>query len=266
MRRHRRWDDDDASEPHAIRARHHRRDDGGGDDASIVVSRFVHAWRFEIRVHSSGDESWDVPSDDASRYLAGRWERDWFFCWNRRRERGRKITLGPTVKAKPNQKQIEFIAKDATTFVRRVLLEEELAALNKGGGIPQVRDSILRSSLSSSSNTEHAEYDREQLARLATSKHMLNAYMTQNIGSFPDVIESLISRHEFVKKDETSALVACEFYINREEFTNKWARPYAINARTLRRFENRESEARDAARIFSVAQIPWWWVRRGKKA
>ena len=59
-------------------------------------------------------------------------------------ERGRKITLGPIVKAKPNQKQIEFIAKDATTFVRRVLLEEELAALNKGGGIPQVRDSILR--------------------------------------------------------------------------------------------------------------------------
>jgi len=91
---------------------------------------------------------------------------------------------------------------------------------------------------------------------------MLNAYMTQNIGSFPDVIESLISRHEFVKKDETSALVACEFYINREEFTNKWARPYAINARTLRRFENRESEARDAARI-ALSVAPWYTIGGG---
>ena len=169
-----------------------------------------------------------------------------------------KITLGPIVKAKPNQKQIEFIAKDATTFVRRVLLEEELAALNKGGGIPQVRDSILRSSLSSSSNTEHAEYDREQLARLATSKHMLNAYMTQNIGSFPDVIESLISRHEFVKK-ENERVGRVRVLYHREEFTNKWARPYAINARTLRRFENRESEARDAARI-ALSVAPWYTI------
>ena len=132
-----------------------------------------------------------------------------------------------------------------------------------------VRDSILRSSSSSSglssSNAEHAEHDRETLARLAASKHMLNAYTTQNIGSFPDVIESLISRHEFVKKDETSALVACEFYINREEFTNKWARPYAINARTLRRYENRESEARDAARI-ALSVAPWYTIGDGYSA
>ena len=170
------------------------------------------------------------------------------------------IHIGAIVKARANQRQIEFVAKDATTFIRRALLEEEVNALKRGGLMP-VRDSILRSSSSSSglssSNAEHAEHDRETLARLATSKHMLNAYTAQNIGSFPDVIESLISRHEFVKKDETSALVACEFYINREEFTNKWARPYAINARTLRRFENRESEARDAARI-ALSVAPWF--------
>ena len=175
------------------------------------------------------------------------------------------ISIGPIVKARANQRQIEFVAKDATTFIRRALLEEEVNALKRGGLMP-VRDSILRSSSSSSglssSNAEHAEHDRETLARLATSKHMLNAYMTQNIGSFPHVIESLISRHEFVKKDETSALVACEFYINREEFTNKWARPYAINARTLRRFENRESEARDAARI-ALSVAPWFTLGGG---
>jgi len=175
------------------------------------------------------------------------------------------IHIGAIVKARANQRQIEFVAKDATTFIRRALLEEEVNALKRGGLMP-VRDSILRSSSSSSglssSNAEHAEHDRETLARLATSKHMLNAYTMQNIGSFPDVIESLISRHEFVKKDETSALVACEFYINREEFTNKWARPYAINARTLRRFENRESEARDAARI-ALSVAPWFTLGGG---
>ena len=175
------------------------------------------------------------------------------------------IHIGAIVKARANQRQIEFVAKDATTFIRRALLEEEVNALKRGGLMP-VRDSILRSSSSSSglssSNAEHAEHDRETLARLAASKHMLNAYTTQNIGSFPDVIESLISRHEFVKKDETSALVACEFYINREEFTNKWARPYAINARTLRRYENRESEARDAARI-ALSVAPWFTLGGG---
>jgi uncharacterized protein YlzI (FlbEa/FlbD family) len=175
------------------------------------------------------------------------------------------IHIGAIVKARANQRQIDFVAKDATTFIRRALLEEEVNALKRGGLMP-VRDSILRSSSSSSglssSNAEHAEHDRETLARLAASKHMLNAYTTQNIGSFPDVIESLISRHEFVKKDETSALVACEFYINREEFTNKWARPYAINARTLRRYENRESEARDAARI-ALSVAPWFTLGGG---
>ena len=175
------------------------------------------------------------------------------------------IHIGAIVKARANQRQIEFVAKDATTFIRRALLEEEVNALKRGGLMP-VRDSILRSSSSSSglssSNAEHAEHDRETLARLAASKHVLNAYTTQNIGSFPDVIESLISRHEFVKKDETSALVACEFYINREEFTNKWARPYAINARTLRRYENRESEARDAARI-ALSVAPWFTLGGG---
>ena len=175
------------------------------------------------------------------------------------------IHIGAIVKARANQRQIEFVAKDATTFIRRALLEGEVNALKRGGLMP-VRDSILRSSSSSSglssSNAEHAEHDRETLARLAASKHMLNAYTTQNIGSFPDVIESLISRHEFVKKDETSALVACEFYINREEFTNKWARPYAINARTLRRYENRESEARDAARI-ALSVAPWFTLGGG---
>jgi uncharacterized protein YlzI (FlbEa/FlbD family) len=175
------------------------------------------------------------------------------------------IHIGAIVKARANQRQIEFVAKDATTFIRRALLEEEVNALKRGGLMP-VRDSILRSSSSSSglssSNAEHAEHDRETLARLAASKHMLNAYTMQNIGSFPDVIESLISRHEFVKKDETSALVACEFYINREEFTNKWARPYAINARTLRRYENRESEARDAARI-ALSVAPWFTLGGG---
>ena len=175
------------------------------------------------------------------------------------------IHIGAIVKARANQRQIEFVAKDATTFIRRALLEEEVNALKRGGLMP-VRDSILRSSSSSSglssSNAEHAEHDRETLARLAASKHMLNAYTTQNIGSFPDVIESLISRHEFVKKDETSALVACEFYINREEFTNKWARPYAINARTLKRYENRESEARDAARI-ALSVAPWFTLGGG---
>ena len=181
------------------------------------------------------------------------------------RERKEIISLGPIVKSKTNQKQLEFVSKDATMFLRRVLLEEEVNAVNRGGLMP-VRDSILRSSSSSSgsssSNAEHAEHDRETLARLAASKHMLNAYMTQKIGSFPDIIENLIARHEFVKKDETSALVACEFYINREEFTNKWARPYAINARTLRRFENRESEARDAARI-ALSVAPWFTVGGG---
>jgi hypothetical protein len=180
-------------------------------------------------------------------------------------ERKEIISLGPIVKSKTNQKQLEFVSKDATTFLRRVLLEEEVNAVNRGGLMP-VRDSILRSSSSSSgsssSNAEHAEHDRETLARLAASKHMLNAYMTQKIGSFPDIIENLIARHEFVKKDETSALVACEFYINREEFTNKWARPYAVNARTLRRFENRESEARDAARI-ALSVAPWFTVGGG---
>ena len=175
------------------------------------------------------------------------------------------IHIGAIVKARANQRQIDFVAKDATTFIRRALLEEEVNALKRGGLMP-VRDSILRSSSSSSglssSNAEHAEHDRETLARLAASKHMLNAYTTQNIGSFPDVIESLISRHEFVKKDETSALVACEFYINREEFTNKWVRPYAINARTLRRYENRESEARDAARI-ALSVAPWFTLGGG---
>ncbi|CAL6390027.1 unnamed protein product [Bathycoccus prasinos] len=175
------------------------------------------------------------------------------------------IHIGAIVKARANQRQIEFVAKDATTFIRRALLEGEVNALKRGGLMP-VRDSILRSSSSSSglssSNAEHAEHDRETLARLAASKHMLNAYTTQNIGSFPDVIESLISRHEFVKKDETSALVACEFYINREEFTNKWARPYAINARTLKRYENRESEARDAARI-ALSVAPWFTLGGG---
>ena len=239
---------------------------GRGDDASIVVSRFVHAlgalkYALIPPETKAGMFPLMMPvgiSPEDGNAIG-------FLLEPSSVNEEEKITLGPIVKAKPNQKQIEFIAKDATTFVRRVLLEEELAALNKGGGIPQVRDSILRSSLSSSSNTEHAEYDREQLARLATSKHMLNAYMTQNIGSFPDVIESLISRHEFVKKDETSALVACEFYINREEFTNKWARPYAINARTLRRFENRESEARDAARI-ALSVAPWYTIGGGYSA
>ena len=88
-------------------------------------------------------------------------------------ERGRKLRR-TNRQSQTEPKTIEFIAKDATTFVRRVLLEEELAALNKGGGIPQVRVQF-RSSLSSP-EPEHAEYDREQLARLATSKHMLNAY------------------------------------------------------------------------------------------
>ena len=59
------------------------------------------------------------------------------------------IHIGAIVKARANQRQIEFVAKDATTFIRRALLEEEVNALKRGGLMP-VRDSILRSSSSSS--------------------------------------------------------------------------------------------------------------------
>ena len=150
--------------------------------------------RFEIRVNSS--EQLDVPLMMPVGISPDEWERGGL--WSVVGERGRKITLGPIVKAKPNQKQMSSSRKTRRRLCDGLL--EELAALNKGG--IQVRDSILRSVVVV---IEHGTRGirREQLARLATSKHMLNAYMTQNIGSFPDVIESLISRHEFVK-DETS--------------------------------------------------------------
>ena len=104
--------------------------------------------RVEVRVDISGNESWDVSSDDADRYLSGRRERDWVSLGTFIFSSKRKYSYRPIVKARANQRQIEFVAKDATTFIRRALLEEEVNALKRGGLMP-VRDSILRSSSSS---------------------------------------------------------------------------------------------------------------------
>ena len=96
---------------------------GRGDDASIVVSRFVHAlgalkYAFIPPETKAGMFPLMMPvgiSPEDGNAIG-------FLLEPSSVNEEEKITLGPIVKAKPNQKQIEFIAKDATTFVRRVLL------------------------------------------------------------------------------------------------------------------------------------------------
>ena len=169
------------------------------------------------------------------------------------------------VKTTRNNRAIEFVAKDMISFLQRAIAFEEVRAYKQGGSMP-IRDAIVNDASDQNNNQNNEQQqllmiinDTDVLKKLSESKHMLNAYVTQKIGIFPDIVEQLISRHEFQKKDETSALVACEFYQSREEFQNKWARPYAVNARTLRRFENREHEARDAARI-ALSVAPWYTI------
>ena len=117
---------------------------GRGDDASIVVSRFVHAlgalkYAFIPPETKAGMFPLMMPvgiSPEDGNAIG-------FLLEPSSVNEEEKITLGPIVKAKPNQKQIEFIAKDATTFVRRVLLEEELAALAASLDIQFAHDSVL---------------------------------------------------------------------------------------------------------------------------
>jgi len=81
-------------------------------------------------------------------------------------------------------------------------------------------------------------------------------YLIKKVGFFPDVCESLSTGH-LARNDQTSALVASEWYMRNGYFPG-WARPYEFAAELLMGMK-REEEARDMARV--ALRLPWWTLK-----
>lgn len=85
----------------------------------------------------------------------------------------------------------------------------------------------------------------------------LQMYLIRKAGMYPDVCEALASGH-LSRKDETSALVATEYYNRNNHFPN-WARPYEFAADVLMQL-GRKEEGRDMAR--AALRLPWWTLTK----
>ncbi|CEF98216.1 unnamed product [Ostreococcus tauri] len=135
------------------------------------------------------------------------------------------------------------LASTAKTYARRVLAEIDRDGLNDDAGVRALREIV---------GEEY--YVAGELAKSGLASRF-EVFATKRIERFMDADEALIEAH-VKRNDEISALVTAEWHAGGPY--EGWARPHAINARTLARY-GRSIEARDQARV-ALSAGPWWTI------
>ena len=144
----------------------------------------------------------------------------------------------PVVRAAPGARGLEFLARSPEEYVVRALAEEDLA-----GGPGPVAAAVAAVG-------GGGLYEAGSAA--ASPMPNQNAYLTKEVGIFPDVVAGLVEGH-LGRGDATSALVAAEWFA-KNHFAGS-GQPWAFAAATLAG-QGRREEARE---YFQLAlQRPWW--------
>ena len=144
----------------------------------------------------------------------------------------------PVVRAAPGARGLEFLARSPEEYVARALAEEDLA-----GGPGPVAAAVAAVG-------GGCLYEAGSAA--ASPMPNQNAYLTKEVGIFPDVVAGLVEGH-LGRGDATSALVAAEWFA-KNHFAGS-GQPWAFAAATLAG-QGRREEARE---YFQLAlQRPWW--------
>ena len=133
---------------------------------------------------------------------------------------------------------MEFLARSAEEYVARALAEEDLA-----GGPGPVSMAVAAAGGADLYTPGSAA---------ASPMPNVNAYLTKEVGIFPDAVAGLVAGH-LERGDATSALVAAEWFA-KNHFAGS-GQPWAFAAGTLAG-QGRREEARE---YFQLAlQRPWW--------
>ena len=144
----------------------------------------------------------------------------------------------PVVRAAPGARGLEFLARSPEEYVVRALAEEDLAS-----GPGPVATAVAAAGGGSL-------YEAGSAA--ASPMPNQNAYLTKEVGIFPDTVAGLVEGH-LGRGDATSALVAAEWFA-KNHFAGS-GQPWAFAAATLVG-QGRREEARE---YFQLAlQRPWW--------
>lgn len=149
----------------------------------------------------------------------------------------------------PGEGSVTLIARSIDEYIHRALVEEE----------HHNNSNNIKDNNGVSEAAEGAGLDLYPTGDYTNSKSpSLNAYLTKQVGMFPDVVEALTAVH-LSKEDTMSALITSEWYMKGSHFPN-WGRPYEFASQLMDKV-GRGEEARDVARI--ALRMPWWTLRDG---
>lgn len=153
----------------------------------------------------------------------------------------------PVVATEHSGRRLRLLGRSVGEYLHRLLAEED-SSLPRGASRP------LQSAAGPECDLLYPPGGVEQ-AGLADK---LNMYIIRKIGLFPDVCEGLAEGH-LSRGDQTSALVACEWYMRNNHFPG-WGKPYEFAAEIFQRLKRLE-ECRDTTR--AALGLPWWTLQAG---
>lgn len=154
----------------------------------------------------------------------------------------------------PGGGTVTLVARSINEYIHRALVEEE-----HNNSDSYSNSGTSTSNICISEAAGEVGLDLYPTGDYTNSKSpSLNAYLTKQVGMFPDVIEALTAVH-LGKNDTMSALITGEWYMKGSHFPN-WGRPYEFASQLMDKV-GRGEEARDVARI--ALRMPWWTLRDG---
>ncbi|KAF8061990.1 hypothetical protein HT031_004250 [Scenedesmus sp. PABB004] len=154
---------------------------------------------------------------------------------------GHKAMPLPLVSMTREGRGLTLLARSVDEYLHRLLAEEDVAA---GPGAVSAAAGEAGEELYAPGGVEAAGFEPAKL----------NLYLIRKVGMFPDVCEALSLGH-LGRGDETSAMVASEWYMRNNHFPG-WGRPYEFASELFQKIGKREEEARDMARY--ALRNPWW--------
>jgi hypothetical protein len=153
-----------------------------------------------------------------------------FTCLLRWPEGHRGMEL-PVVRMQRRGTAVALAARSAEEYVKRALVEDEQLQ----------REGRSDGAVTGAAGTAAAELYRPG-GFSASGSPSMNAYLTKQVGMFPDVAEALALAH-LSRGDTMSALITGEWYMRRGQFP-EWGRPYEFNSWLMKEV-GRPEESRD---------------------
>lgn len=147
--------------------------------------------------------------------------------------------------------QLTLLARSVDEYLHRVLAEEDCSSAASSSSPAAA---AAQRPLAAAAGEDGASLYRPGGVAASPYASRPQLYLIKQVGPFPDVCEALSQSH-LARKDETSALVASEWYM-RNNFFPGWARPYEYAAELMASLKSRGEEARDLARV--SLRLPWW--------